>query len=332
MMQDTSDRREQFLEMLDKASSASVDDIKTFVRRDFSLPLYITGSGGSFPSCSYAALLHQAAGGFAHALTPYTMNSVSDKSLAQSKLIVISSSLKNADSKYIIERGKLLCKNNLCVVSKNNLVRGGVFKSDFVSTDITNLALIHKVYSGDINVSMLDINKTFSSLVYDNCYDIPLTDVLHFVVVYGSWGAPAAVDLETRFVESGMASVQLSDYRNFCHGRFLFVSNHIGINGSPKDTAMVLIITPREKNISKRLIELMPKETPVIILETEKDNPMATIELTMQGIRLFDAVGAARGINPCNPKSMGGIDKRYPQSHLAFKSDFKNNGALLLPF
>lgn len=133
-------------------------------------------------------------------------------------------------------------------------------------------------------------------------------------------------------VESGMTSVQLSDYRNFCHGRFLFISNHIGAKNTPADAALVLLVTPREKNIVNKLLTLLPANVPVIILESEKDSPVATVELVMQSIRLFDAVGQAYGINPCNPSSCGGIDKRHPQSRLTFKSDFKQFGALSFTF
>lgn len=344
-------RTEQFEQTLKAVVNFDTKSFTEFLRRDFLRPLFITGSGGQ-ASSSYAALLYQAAGGFAQFITPYSMNSVSDETLAQSKVLLSSFSGHNADIQYIGNRCHnivpqhtgLLCHNNdpgtnkvLGKVSTDNLfyypISQEIAPKGFVNSSILTATIIYKAFTGSLTPEEFDVTRSFSySLNHGADAPLPLQDVRHFCVLHGSWSQPVAIDIETRFVESGMASVQLCDYRNYCHGRFIFTSNHIGAKNTPRDMALVLLVTPREKAYVERLHDLLPDSVPVITLESDKDDPRATLELFMQGIRLFDEVGAAHNIDPCNPVSKGGIDKRYPQNRLTFRADFKEFGPLHIDF
>nr|ANG65663.1 hypothetical protein [uncultured bacterium G1] len=65
--------------------------------------------------------------------------------------------------------------------------------------------------------------------------------VKNYVVLHGSWGMPVAHNFEGKVVETGLAGATVCDYRNYCHGRFIYTSNHL------KDSAVVLLVSPREK-------------------------------------------------------------------------------------
>ena len=196
---------------------------------------------------------------------------------------------------------------------------------------ILNATIIYKAFTGSLNPSDFDINRSFTySLSRSSEAPLPLQEIKHFHVLHGSWSQPVAVDLESKFVESGMASLCYSDAWNWCHGRFVSISNHLGAKSTPCDAALVLLVIPREKAFFERLRNLIPDNVPVITLETDKDDPRATLELFMQGISLFDAVGEAHNIDPCNPVSKGGIDKHYPQARLTFRQDFKEFGPLCI--
>lgn len=344
-------RTEQFNQTLHTVANFNTESLTSFLKRDFHRPLFITGSGGQ-ASSSFAALLYQAAGGFAQFVTPYSMNSISDKTLSLSKVLLSSCSGHNADIQYIgnrchniipsqtgflchsidPERNKLLGKvapDNLFYFPKS----AETSPSGFVSSSILNAAIIYKAFAGTLDPSDFDIERSFSYFSNRSAdAPLPLQEVRHFCVLHGSWSQPAATDLESRFVESGMASVQVCDYRNYCHGRFIFTSNHLGVKNTPRDMALVLLVTPREKSYVQRLLDLLPESVPVIVLETDKDDSRATLELFMQSIRLFDSVGDAHSIDPCNPVSRGGIDKRYPLNRLTFRSDFKGFGPLHIDF
>lgn len=345
------DRTEQFHKTLSAVEKFNTDSFTLFLRCDLTRPLFITGSGGQ-ASSSYAALLYQTAGGFAQFITPYSMNSVSDQTIVRSKVLLSSSSGNNADIQFIGNRCLRLIPEHtgfLChsINPDRNKLLGKVAADKlfyypdssetapkgFVDSSVLNAAIIYKAFIGSLVPSEFNITSTFTyKLNHKEVSPLPIQDICHFCVLYGSWSQPVAIDLESRFVESSMASVQLCDYRNYCHGRFMFTSNHIGAKNSPRDMALVLLITPREKAYVERLQKLILDTVPIIKLETDKDDPRATLELFMQGIRLFDYVGVAHNINPCNPISKGGIDKRYPLNSLTFKNDFKQFGPLHIDF
>jgi hypothetical protein len=119
-------------------------------------------------------------------------------------------------------------------------------------------------------------------------------------------------------VESGIASVQLCDYRNWCHGRFIFLSKHL------ENTALVLFLTPREKQFVNDLIDgktwrgekqdIFPTNVPVIKVESEFDSPLASIDLLIKMYVLFNDIAKAVNEEPCSPKNPCGIDKRFPKN------------------
>ena len=105
---------------------------------------------------------------------------------------------------------------------------------------------------------------------------------------------------------------------NFCHGRFIFLSKHLG------DSALLLFLTPQEQQFAKDLIlesiswrdkkDIFPRNTPVIKIETEMTSPLASIDLLMKMYVLFDEIAKANDEEPCSPKNPCGIDKRFPRN------------------
>ena len=88
----------------------------------------------------------------------------------------------------------------------------------------------------------------------------PLRRIRHFVVLFSDYAEPAAHDFESFVVETGVASAQVSDYRNYCHGRFLFVGNHTRHETKKhtlkeSDVAVVLFISPRDRELVQQIRE-----------------------------------------------------------------------------
>lgn len=187
-------RTEQFNQTLNHVSNLDTESVSAFLKNDFHRPLLVTGSGGSFAACRFASLLYNAAGGFARAETPYTLNSISDKTLAQSKLLVVSSSGKNADAQYILSRGKR-------IIPRHTMTTSGfphpadVPKQGFVSTGITSISLVYKSFISQLLPADSDTERMFSYRFSGQTITPPsLANFNHFVVLHGSWGKPAAVD------------------------------------------------------------------------------------------------------------------------------------------
>lgn len=158
----------------------------------------------------------------------------------------------------------------------------------------------------------------------------PLSAIQHFLVLYGGYGAPAAHDIESVLAESGMASAQVTDYRNFCHGRFIFASNHTrhqkkSHSLAESDTAVILLVSPAEEkiatNIRKTVVkadwQVLPNETPIITIRTDYDDPLAAIDLHIKASAFLADLGENHhDNNPFSPKNYSSIRKEYPKNGL----------------
>lgn len=148
-----------------------------------------------------------------------------------------------------------------------------------------------------------------------------LAGVDHFTILNAGWGTPVAELLEGKLVESGWASGQVADYRNYCHGRFIFTSNHLG------DSAVAMLVSPREKALSARIRSFLPKDTKVVVIETGLEGPAAGLDLAVRMTGFFEAAARRAGVNPGSPKNPGRMDKRIPM-WIPFVADLKKAGPL----
>lgn len=323
------------------AGTQDVEGLRKFFAEHPQQPLYCLGSGGSFSAMDYAALLYEAHQGMAKALTPLSMSSVSDKALAGSKILFTTTSGKGVDEKYMAKRATKANPRNTCAMVRkeedNDIVKtlkkaGARWfayewltqpKSFIATIDvICKFGLLYKAFTNDGDMlGKLNVDTTPSQ-----CFtyapraegSIPkLQDIKNYIVLYDGWSRPVAVDFESKMVESGIASVQLCDYRNWCHGRFIFLSKHLS------DSALVLFLTPKEHQFVKDMIwgvtwidkkDVFPRNTPVIKVETALDSPLATIDLLVKMYVLFDEIAKAHDEEPCSPQNPCGIDKRFPKN------------------
>ena len=330
---------------LEWAEKQNVKRLSKFLLESANVPLYCFSSGGPSSADDYLALLYETNQGMAKSLTPLMMTSISDEALRNAKIVITAGSGTGEDEKYTVARAAAVNPNGVCGItrgnSKDNMIvktLNGVtnnwfkyispMRKGFISSNstIAMFGLFYKAFTqnGDI-VSKLDFDITPS-----HCFtyrpriegNIPsINEIRNFVVLYSGWSRPVAQDFEAKMIECGIASVQLCDYRNFCHGRFIFVSKHL------EDTALVLFLSPREKDFAERLFngktyrgnsDVFPKNTAIITVETKYDNPLASIDLMIKMQVLFNEIAKefrmSDNDDPCNPDNPSGIDKRYPRS------------------
>jgi hypothetical protein len=113
----------------------------------------------------------------------------------------------------------------------------------FISTQtpVMYFALLCRVFDPDVDLAKY---RTAPKVPYrlERNDGTPLTpedfkDVWSFVVLHGSWGRPTAANLEGKLVESGLCPACVVDFRNYCHGRFIFTSARPGPRGGPRRAA-----------------------------------------------------------------------------------------------
>lgn len=302
-------------EILTWAQLQDVAALREFLFSEPHMPLIAIGSGGASSVCEYASLLYSSALGLSRAYTPLSAFSIGECVLNTSNVLLISHSGHNQD---IVNIGKR-CANlnpqhtaNLTtqdsdvnrlkkfISPSNSFNYSSGIKDGFISagSTVAAMSLLCRAFKPDSDLSRIN-SDTIQ-------VDTDLSVLEHAIVLHGSWGLPIAVDLECKLVESGMMTCSLSDYRNYCHGRFIF-------SGNNTNTAIIMMVTPREEALAQRIEEIIPDSVPIVRLSTEKDSAEATVDLLLQASSLVEIVGQQKNINPNNPPNRSKIDKRKPQ-------------------
>lgn len=124
----------------------------------------------------------------------------------------------------------------------------------------------------------------------------PRVDAERLLVLTTPETAPVATDLETRCAELGLASVQISDYRNFAHGR------HVGLARRIDTTAVLgLVSRPLEKLALATLDVLGAAGFDRVVWEPRWEGPGGVIELTSASIAFANELARSQGVNPARP-------------------------------
>ena len=342
------DSRIDYGALLAQAAAADIAPLRSFLLSDPSRPLIATGSGGAAAVGDFAALLYGARGGMAAAVTPYTLYSCSDEALRTSKLLLVSKGGHNDDILFAAKRGLAvnpsgtasftLSTGDRNEVRKAFLKAGSALSIDipgirahdgFVSigTPMAYFALLCRTFDPGCDLSKYSRlpEKPFRLELNDGTALSPedLRDVRHYVVLHGSWGRPVAEILEGKLMESGLSLASVCDYRNYCHGRFIFTSNHL------EDSAVVMLVSPRERDIVERTRKYLPASTRLVIVETEADAPEASLDLLIRSTEFFFSLCGATGTDWESPRNPGKIDKRVPM-WVPFMAEMKKSGPLKL--
>ena len=327
---------------------ADLEPVRDFLLSNPSEPLIATGSGGAETAGEFAALLYGACGGVAVSVTPYTLNSYSDESLKTAKILLISKGGHNNDIVFATRRSLDVnpgrtASLNFSDSDRNEarklFLKAGSDKSfvipmkdvhdGFVSTgtSLAYFALFTRIFQPDVNLEKYRTipERPFTLCSNDGSALTPedYRPVRNYIILHGSWGRPVASNLEGKLVECGLASAGVYDYRNYCHGRFIYTSNHLD------DSAVVLLVSPREQDIVARTRAFLPPETKLVIIETGHDAPEASLDLLIRSTEFYHSLCATSGVNPESPGNPGRIDKRKP-IWVPFMANLKKQGPLSL--
>lgn len=289
------------------AEAQDVGLLERFVDDVAEYPLVAIGSGGSSTACHLAALLHRTRHQRpAQFMTPLDVLSL-PAGLHRAGVFLASASGTNKDVLAALRATiddeapaigvvTLRAENPLSIAAAG-CARASVFAAEaptrrdgYLATNslIATTVLTARAYGSDL--SALRVSQ-------DCIVDASAFERRHMVqVLHGGWGGPAATDLESKFNESALASAQLSDYRNFGHGRHLWLARRAS------ETVVVAVVTPGTAAIAAATLKIFPKSIPVIRLETALDGASGTIDLLMKGYHLVELLGRIRGQDPGRPQ------------------------------
>lgn len=287
------------------ALSRDVSTLEQFASDVADRPLIAIGSGGSSTACHLTALLHRTRHRQpAQFTTPLDVLSL-PAGLHRAAVFIASASGTNKD--VLAALGACIAEEAPAVAAvtlraKNPLSeaaasypRARVFAADvptgkdgYLATNslVATCALATRAYGFDVALPKVPRKAVDGAAFADR----------HMVLVlHGGWGSPVATDLESKLNESALAAAQLADYRNFGHGRHLWLANRAA------ETVVVALVTPGSAPIAESTLKLIPTGIPVVHIETALDGPAGTIELLFHAFHLVDSIGMTRKQDPGRP-------------------------------
>lgn len=277
-----------------------------------SKPLFIIGSGGSSSACALFTLHHQEQGLIASDITPLELQ-YSKKAINKNcNVVFISASGKNSDillafdtvislepnfifSLSLKENSPLANKSKKYSLSKIFDFDNPAGKDGFLATNslVAYFTLISRIYGKTPSLRNLVPDNQFIQSI--TSFTDQLYEDFTIIVLYGGWGKPVAIDLESKFSESGIGNILLSDFRNFGHGR------HNWFDKKKTQSAIVAIMSKDEEEIAQKTLALLPSEIPKLLIRSDEQKENASLELLVKSFFLVREVGKIKGIDPGRP-------------------------------
>ena len=304
------------------AIASDISRLERFVGRAAGRPLYAVGFGGSQTAATLAAVLHRQAGSPACTMTPMELVHGGDVDGSVSVLLATSGG-NNVDIVAAFKAAAERRGRNVCVLSAGGAGDGGragrlasgrrsaLVHSAAVPTGgdgflatasvIASCAWLARAYAVALGRGRLPLPAEYGRLGVsappDPC-GIEASGSL--LVLHDVWGKAAAVDIESKMAESGMAAVQVADYRNFGHGR-----HHGIVAGLAARPGIVALVSPLSRDLADRTVSQIPRTVPVCRIDAGMSGPAAAVSLVASAMVLVGSIAASRGVDPGRPRVAG---------------------------
>ena len=305
----------------DAAVSADIDPIVRTVATWAERPMIMAGSGGSFSTASFAAFLHeQVTGRLARAATPLELSSggLPDAGVAcfsaNGRNHDIIAAFRNASRREVDPLSALVLADDSplaqlasrCHYARVVAAPHAVFKDGFlaVASLLASCVLLVRGYrtltgnAADMPATLDELVSSTSSL--DNLHElgamlespVPRT---YTSVLFTPALAPAAVDLESRFVEAALGALHIADLRNFGHGRYVWVAKHA------EHTAVLALVGDRLQALANKTLELLPNDVAVARVDFQGACDLQALTGIVVSLHTAQSAGQTVGIDPGNP-------------------------------
>ena len=296
----------------DWAMTVKPYDLARFVDAAKLLPMYAVGSGGSLGAAAFAAMLHRWTAHPSRYLTPQILSW--EPSRWKCATLLVSAGGRNPEILDALRVSKglvgVVCATKdspLERIAQNrayvHAARPPSGKDGFLATNslLATCVWLAATYGRHVH-AVPEYAMSWKGLMEDGFERVvkkaagEITNRRHVMVLADAWGWPAAVDAESRCHESGLAAVQVTDWRNFAHGRH----NWLAVHGD--ETAILALVSPQSVELAGRTLELVPNDIPVARLETCHERPAGALNLLVKVMHLVGEFGRAGGTDPGRPK------------------------------
>jgi hydroxymethylpyrimidine pyrophosphatase-like HAD family hydrolase len=270
--------------------------------------IYIAiGAGGSYTAAEFSRLLIEERGSICVCHTPQSFIE-SDTFIGRIHILIFTASGNNADILSAYREAMLREAKSItiiCASTKSKIAKLAsaskittVFAHDIPTGKDGFLATNSLIYFMSLLIKahglQLPTRAEIEASLDQQDYYRPQQHS-SVVCIYGDWGRPAAIDLESKFSEGGLYPVLLSDLRQFGHGR------HNWLDKQAASTHVVAFCTPKCKPLLDRTLRLLPPNVDVLVEETKLAGPLGALELIIKVFQLAMQAGASVGIDPGRP-------------------------------
>jgi hypothetical protein len=283
-------------------------------------PLIVVGSGGSLAACYYTAQLHQQyAGVLAKAMTPLEF-SESARKLKSSAVMIISAGGRNPDIIEAFHAAAIAEVPRIILVgcsAKSPLVslarrcdRANVHtftpptgKDGFLATNslLTFYTILYRAQIAAAGITA-DANNPLDSWLPDagalseiENRSGELWERDHLIILHGPSLLSIGADLESRFAEAALGTVQKADYRNFAHGQ------HYWLAKREKETSIVAFVCDADREIADKTLALIPHAIPQVRIDVPGEGLASSLWGLVASMQLAGFAGLAKGVDPGRP-------------------------------
>jgi len=307
------------------ACGLDVSELKAALIRLGGLPLISIGSGGSLTAAHFQCQIHEHSTGYlAKPLTPLLAASLGHAVL-KAGVTLLSAEGRNPDIRGVFRKivesdpqGLLaLClKLNAPLIGdiQSTMAGAGVAydmpwgKDGYLATNslIAMCCLLFRGYAEafpgtlptllcSLDTALSQVAPELETVLSDIENLVKSSDKKTFLILHDKQTQVLAVDLESKLIESSMATVIVSDLRNFAHGRHLW--SHINQEG----VVALLLSHNDQKEIRATTKKLLPDILPVVELNLEGDPHVAMLLSIAISIKIIGAIGRAKQFDPGSP-------------------------------
>lgn len=301
----TSSYDDQLLELGETyrdALTTDLDQLRALLAAVGTRPCVFVGSGGALAVARFAAELHERrTRTFARSATPLELRTLLPS--LDAAMVIFSAGARHADTRRAIQLA----------------ARAGIAPIGLVThrptDDFEGLAGYSAAWIVSIPLERRDgFLATHSTLAMatmllraTNGAELPSSlpafdEVDHpplrrsVVVLVAPGYRAVGTDLETRLAETGVAQAQVTDYRNFAHGR------HHGLSRNLDDTTIVALVDPDVKALADATLRQMPAEAHIVQLTTRLKWPIGVLDLLVGSMRLLAPTARCHGLDPARPR------------------------------
>lgn len=286
--------------------------------------LYLVGSGASLSVAQFGAiLLNQLTDVFGVAITPYEYVSLSRQG---SPTILISFGGNNPDILAAFACARDSLSPSIHVITgntKSELARAArqvdeavihevpskVFDAGFVSTQgllacasmlwvivARSFGFADERLSGFFKYE--NLNELFTKAKKDIVEDFARfedtfdsMEQLHLVALGSGWAWPAVVDFESKITEGGVCTIEISELKNYTHGRYLNAYRN------KESRFFVLFGLPADSPLIRFLKDKLGKYFPVMEIASKLEPPFGTLDLLVRGLYASSVISKKIGLD-----------------------------------